>query len=182
MVIVLRNTGAVGAARAGNMNEVLAVWKDFGEERRQKGASAFYEDASMKDYHRVADGFIAMQKHFRPQFVKKLPVSKRSQYLASMPLSLELAAQLMVAYHFANQRGMMQLFLDSLDVPNDAGLIKEDHELSAPSAEKLSAAVKALREHHPAEDVYLYLATLHSQNEAVWSGLATHLDELRPAA
>src|SRR6185436_19122098 len=100
----------------------------MGETRRTAAASAFYNDASVKEFHSAANTFIARLKNFRPQFVKRLNQEKRAFYLATLPLSQELASQLIVSYHFAHQRPMMSAFLNALGVANDDGLIKEDAE------------------------------------------------------
>ena len=151
------------------------IWKLLGEDRRILAASSFYNDASMKEFHRIADGFIANQKHFRPQFVKKLPVEKRTSYLANLPLPPDMSAQLIVAYHFAVQRPLMSAFLSALNIPNENGQITENHEVSTPTAEALAAAVAIVSAQYPAEDVQIYFSTLISQNPEVWDGLTNHL-------
>jgi hypothetical protein len=164
------------------MSDKFDVWKRFSEDRRQQSALAFYEDAGLKEFHRVADNFIAGSKHFRPQFVKKLPVAKRAQYLAQMQLPQDLASQLVVSYHFSKQRPMMQQFLDALNIPNDAGLIKEDHDPGTPDSGLLEAAVAKINASYSSEDVFLYLAALYSQNQEVWGGLKAMLEKLSPTA
>lgn len=155
--------------------DILSLWKSVPEERRIESARSFYDDKSLKEFHGAADTYIARLKNFRPQFVKKLPVEKRSSYLAHLPLSGELASQLLVSYHFAKQRPLMAAFLNALDIPNDNGLIGEDVEPQTPSAEKLASAVSTLRKNFKAEDVDLYLNVLQSQSPEVWGGLAEHV-------
>src|SRR5262245_2116068 len=156
------------------MADSLTVWKQMGDARRASAAMAFDSDTSLKDFHRAAETFIGRAKNFRPQFVRKLPVEKRAQYLAHLPLTPDLASQLIVSYHFAHQRPMMAAFLDALHVANENGLIKEDVEMSAPSETDLETAVKTLRSQFPPEDVDIYLLTLQAQNPEVWGGLAKH--------
>jgi hypothetical protein len=150
--------------------DVLEVWKQMGEERRKQAATDFFNDDSLREFRAAAHGYIAKMKNFRPQFVKRLPVEKRTSYLATLPLSAELAAQLLVSWFFAHQRPMMTAFLDALEIPNDQGMIKEEVELKPPSAEAIDTAVDALRG-YSAEEVNLYLSTLVSQNPEVWGGL-----------
>jgi hypothetical protein len=154
--------------------DVLALWKHIGEERRLAAGNAFYDDASVKEFHSAANTFIARIKNFRPQFVKRLPQAKRASYLATLPLTPELASQLIVSYHFAHHRPMMAAFLDALGVANDEGLIKDDAELGTTTPEQLDAAVEAVRNKFRDEDVNIYLLTLQSQNPDAWSGLAKH--------
>lgn len=154
--------------------DILSLWKSVPEERRTDAARCFYDDKTLKEFHGAADTYIARLKNFRPQFVKKLPVEKRASYLAHLPLSGELASQLLVSYHFANQRPLMAAFLNALGIPNDNGLIGEDVNPEKPETEKLSAAVAALRKQFKDEDVDLYLNVLQAQSPEVWGGLAEH--------
>lgn len=154
--------------------DILSLWKTIPEEKRADAARSFYEDKTLKEFQGAADTYIARVKHFRPQFVKKLPVEKRVSYLAHLPLSSELASQLLVSYHFAKQRPLMAVFLDTLGIKNDNGLIADDVEPEKPSPEKLSEAVSAIRAKYPAEVVDLYLNVLQTQAPEVWAGLAEH--------
>jgi hypothetical protein len=154
--------------------DILSLWKSVPEEKRQECALAFYGDKSLKEFQGAADTYVARLKNFRPQFVKKLPVAKRASYLAHLPLSAELASQLLVSYHFANQRPLMKAFLDSLAIPNENGLIAEDHTPERPDDAKLAEAVSVVRGEFPAEDVDLYLNVLQTQGDDVWGGLAKH--------
>jgi hypothetical protein len=154
--------------------DILSLWKGVSEERRLDAARSFYEDKSLKEFQGAADTYIARLKNFRPQFVKKLPMEKRASYLAHLPLSGELASQLLVSYHFAKQRPLMGAFLDALGIQNDQGLIPEGVDPEKPSAEKLAEAAAAARNSFPAEDVDLYFQVLQSQAPEVWGGLAEH--------
>lgn len=151
--------------------DVLTLWKQLDEARRIQAAEALYADANLKDFSTAADAYIARSKNFRPQFVKKLPAEKRAHYVAQMPISPELAAQLFVSYHFAHQRPMMTAFLNSLGVPNDQGLIKDDAEVSPPTSEAITRAGQELLGKFAKEDVEIYFSTLVSQNQEAWSGL-----------
>ncbi|HUS18623.1 MAG TPA: hypothetical protein VMZ25_03150, partial [Terriglobales bacterium] len=69
----------------------LHIWKtQLSDDQRTQAAEAFFADASLTDFHRAAETFIARQKNFRPAFIKKLPVAKRAFYLAHLPLSPDL--------------------------------------------------------------------------------------------
>jgi len=162
--------------------DALWLWKHLSEERRQRAAAAFYADQGLKEFHRAADAFIARLKNFRPQFLRKLPPENRSSYLAHLPLTPDLVSQLLVSYHFAEHRPMMQDFLDALSIPNREGLIHDDFDLSAPSEDALLQAETVIRGKYPATDADLYLATLRLQNPEVWGGLKSPLlEETVPA-
>jgi hypothetical protein len=156
----------------------LDVWKQMSEERRNQAARAFFEDPSLGEFQAAAHAFIAKLKNFRPQFVKRLPLAKRAAYIASLPISAEMASQLVVSWHFAHQRPLMSAFLTALNVPNDNGLIKDDADLQAPSTSSLDAAVETISQTYPREDVNLYLSTLISQNPELWGGLERHITKV----
>jgi len=144
-------------------------------DRRLIAAEAFYADSALKEFHRAADNFIARSKNFRPPFVRRLPVAKRSSYLATLPIPPDLMGQLIISYHFAHQRPLMAAFLTALGIPNDNGLISDDIDSTPPAGEKLAEAVKTVKSNYPHDDVYIYLATIHAQNPQAWSGLESLL-------
>ena len=155
--------------------DALHIWKNMSDELRTRAVESFYADDTLREFHHAANLFIARQKNFRPAFIKRLPQEKRAFYLAHLPLSSELASQLLVSYHFAHQRPLMSAFLDALGVPNDQGLITDNAEIATPVPETLSSAVAAVQTKFPAPDVQLYLSTLYFQNPATWAGLQPFL-------
>jgi hypothetical protein len=160
--------------------DTTQIWKHLGD-RRLVAAEAFYADSALKEFHRAADGYIARTKNFRPPFVKRLPVAKRASYLATLPIPPDLMGQLIISYHFAHQRPLMASFLNALGIPNDNGLISEDIDSTPPTGEKLTEAVNSIKANYPPDDVYIYLATIHSQNPSAWQGLEPLLQQLQPA-
>jgi hypothetical protein len=100
-----------------------------------------------------------------------LPVDKKARHLAGMAqVSDLLAARLLIAYHLDQQRPMMGSFLDALGIAHQEGLITEESP-SAPAAEKLDEAVKALAAQYPKPDVARYFWTLVWQDPETWGGL-----------
>ena len=143
----------------------------MGEDRRRQAAQDFYDDQSLKEFHRAAEMFIARNKNFRPAFVKKLPREKRASYLATLPLPPDLIGQLIVTYHFAHQRPLMSAFLNALSIANDNGVISDSAEVTKPDEAALKAAAEKVRSEFPGEDVRIYFATLRAQNTDLWGGL-----------
>jgi len=155
----------------------ISIWKRMGEERRKQAALAFYKDDSASAFQRAAESFIARQRNFRPQFVKRLPLEKRAQYLATMALPADVVSQLIVAYHFAFQRPMMADFLDALGIANDQGMIAEGLDVQPPGPERLAEAVSAIKAKYSEEDAEIYLETLFAQNSQVWAGVEAFLQK-----
>ena len=148
------------------------IWKEMGEDRRKQAAEAFFGDTNLKEFHRAAELFIARSKNFRPPFVKKLPVEKRVQYLATLTLPPDLIGQLIVTYHFAYKKPLMSAFLNALGIANDDGVISDSAEVTTPDKQVLTAAAEKIKADFPAEDVRIYFATLQAQNPDTWGGLS----------
>jgi hypothetical protein len=154
----------------------LTIWKSqLTDDLRTQAAEAFFADDTLRDFHRAAETFIARQKNFRPPFVKKLPAAKRAFYLAHLPITSDLASQLLVSYHFAHQRPLMAAFLNALNIPNDNGLITAEGDVPKPDSGAIATAVSTLKSSFPPADVARYFATLYSQNPETWSDLQPHL-------
>ena len=149
-----------------------SIWKEMGEDRRKQAAEAFYGDDNLKDFQRAAELFIARNKNFRPQFVKKLPLEKSASYLAHLPIPPDMMGQLIVSYHFAYQKPLMSAFLNALEIPNEDGVITDSAEVKAPEKAALEAAVAKVKSDFPAEDVSIYFETLQAQDGTTWGALA----------
>lgn len=123
----------------------------MGEQRRKQASEAFYNDQSLKEFHRAAELFIARNKNFRPAFVKKLPLEKRASYLAQLPIPSDLMGQLIVSYHFAHQKPLMSAFLDALGIANENGVINDSAEVSPPDKAAMTAAAEKIKAQFPVE-------------------------------
>ena len=139
-------------------------------DQRQRAARAFWVPEQPRDSQIQAAVLIAQQMKFRPKFVLGLERERRAKYLASLAVLPDgLAASALVAYHLAEQREMMGVFLDALGLAHDNGIIEEDD--AKPDAERIVPAVSAISDRFPADDVSLYLTTLYCQDPDTWAEL-----------
>ena len=139
-------------------------------DQRIRAARAFWNEEQAADDHAQAMLLIAQQKKFRPKFVLGLDAERRAKHLAGMiALPEGLAARALVVYHLSEQREMMGTFLDALGLKHENGLIEDDN--AKPESDKLSAAVGAISEKYPADDVALYLTTLLCQDPESWGAV-----------
>ncbi len=156
------------------MTETLTpsrLWKRMTPEQRQRAARAFWVDAEATNDQIQAAMLIAQQKKFRPKTVVALDVDRKARHLASLAaLPDAIAARALIVYHLAEQRPMMETFLDALGIAHDKGLIKEEN--TQPDASKIAPAAARIAEQYPADDVRLYLNTLLSQDPETWGTLA----------
>ena len=146
------------------------LWKRMTADQRLKAARAFWLDEEATDDQIQAVLVIAQQKKFRPKFVLSLDADRKAKHLSGLrTLPDPLAARALVIYHLADQREMMGAFLDALGIAHENGLIQDDG--VKPDPDKLHAAVAALKERFPDEDVSLYLQTLVCQDADTWGAL-----------
>ncbi len=147
------------------------LWKSMTSAQRLAAVQAFWLEEQAGDEQLQAVMLIAQQKKFRPKSVIALDAERKARHLSSiMNLPDALVARALIAYHLAEQRPMMGVFLDSLGITHENGLIKE--ETVAPPAARLAPAVAEIMKQYPAADVALYLSTLLSQDPETWGALA----------
>ena len=147
------------------------LWKSMTSAQRLAAVQAFWGEEQAGDEQLQAVMLIAQQKKFRPKSVIALDAERKARHLSSiMNLPDALVARALIAYHLAEQRPMMGVFLDSLGITHENGLIKE--ETVTPTAARLAPAVAEIMKQYPAADVALYLSTLLSQDPGTWGGLA----------
>ncbi len=147
------------------------LWRRMTADQRLRAARAFWPDEQAADDQVQAVMLIAQQKKFRPKFILGLDDERRAKHLASMvALPEAMAARCLVVYHLTEQREMMGLFLDTLGLKHENGLIEDDN--AKPDPEKIGPAVAAIDGKYPAEDVSLYLTTLLVQDPETWGGLS----------
>jgi hypothetical protein len=155
------------------------LWKQMPEERRVLAARTFWEDQESLDLQADAVQAIARRLNFRPRSVLSLPADKKARHLAGLPVVSEpLALRLLVVYHLAHQRPLIEAFLDGIGMAHKEGVIAED--AGPPDASRVPDAARGLSEKYPAGDVWLYFATLLSQDPDTW-GVLTSLSEWQEA-
>ena len=152
------------------------IWREMPSAQRLAAAQAFWADEESVPQQAEAIQAIARQLHFRPHSVMKLPPDKLARHLSSqLRASESLAGRLLVVYHLACQRPMLEAFLDRLGIAHEQGLISES-EAHTPDAAALRAAADALRAAFPESDVRLYFRTLAAQDPDTWGELAAIVD------
>lgn len=149
------------------------LWSRLQPETRLLAARSLYVHPwGENPAKREADVAIAIALRFREQAVRQLPTDRRAHYLAkSVQPSESLASSLLLALHLEQRRPMLREFLGALDIPNDDGVISEDHELEAPADAELATAAARISESFPAEEVEVYLLTLLALDRDTWGGL-----------
>jgi hypothetical protein len=156
-----------------------ALWLALDPETRRLAASSLYrgqwDDPAGR---READNAIAEAIHFRSAAVRKLPVEKRIDYLLrAVRPDDSLARSLLLALHLDKRKGLLETFLDHLEIPQEGGMIDADFDLQPPATDRLSGAVEKLREVHPSGEVDIYLISLLAMEPETWGGLEELIGE-----
>ena len=147
------------------------IWKRLPADGRLAAALAFWREGADAATEAQAVDAIARHLKFRHKSVLALEGDRKARYLASLPAMPEaLAARLLVAYHLAEQRPMMEAFLDSLGMAHDHGVLAAE-QVKPPGAGRLKQAARDLLKKFPADAATLYLETLVSQDEDTWGAL-----------
>lgn len=148
------------------------LWKRMTDQQRSRAAEAFWREGEAGAEHAEVVGLLSRRLNFRVKSVLALPVDRKVKYTAGLAaVSDAVAGRLLIAYHLGQQRPMMGRFLDALGIAHEDGLI-DDQVTPTVDPAKVPAAVTALREAHPTEDVDLYLSTLLLQDPGTWAVLA----------
>jgi len=157
------------------------LWGAIDAETRRLAARCLYDPERDDVGGRAeADAAIAAALRFRAAAVRRLPVDKRVDYLTrAVRPDASLATALLRALHLPLRSEMLGTFLDALGIPQQGGVIDTDDELNAPGGEELVAAVGALREGFPADEVDIYLASLLSMEPEFWGAL---VEVVRPGS
>jgi len=155
------------------------LWSELDVETRRAAANSLYRgDWDDPAGRREADNAIAAAIRFRGAAVRKLPLEKRVDYLLrAVRPDDSMARSLLLALHLDTRRGLLESFLDHLEIPQEGGMIDPDFELQPPTTERLAQAVEKLREDHPDEEVDVYLASLLAMEPETWIGLADLIGE-----
>ncbi len=149
----------------------VRVWAALDPETRQLAAQALFDgDREMREQAVQA---IASTLNFRPAGVRKLSPERRVDYLARRVRPDDaLASSLLMSLHLGQRFTMLAAFLDALGIPNEDGLIDASVEPAPLEADRLQAAIGAIREQFPADEVDLYLVSLLALDPDTWGALA----------
>ncbi len=144
------------------------------DEKRKQILTDFwrYGDDSAKA---IAIVQLARSLHFRDETIRKMPVQKKAELLASRVGVHEFEDMLEAAlmhYHTHEANEMMGAFLDLWNIPHQNGSI-ETEDYKPPVAGQVRDAVHQLESRYDRRDIALYLASVgllmgEGWREATW--------------
>ena len=149
------------------------LWKTMTADQRLAAAEAFWRENQndIEVQHAEAIVMLAQRLKFRPKSMGALPVEGRAKMLAQLSgVPDSVVTRALISYHFTARRDLMAAFLDALGIKHENGLI-QDESVTAPSRDRIVAAIKQLRGAFPPHDVDLYLKTLTTLDSDTWAEL-----------
>lgn len=147
------------------------IWKSLAREDRRLAATAFLREP-IPELYASALGAIVRQRRMRPQAARAMALEEQAAALAGILDPGEpLAGSLLVALHLAERRPMLGAFLDSLGLPHENGVMKEEADATARDAARIEEAARQLAERFPREQVATYFNVLLLQDPERWASL-----------
>lgn len=130
------------------------------DDRRRQIVTAFWKHADAQS-KAMATVQLARALKFREDTLRKMPVEKKSDLLASRAGTAEFEQFLEVAlmqYHTHEVPEMLGAFLDLWNIPHQNGSIEVD-DYKIPAVGQVRDAVHQLESHFDRRDIALYLAS-----------------------
>lgn len=147
------------------------IWRALSRDERRLAAAAFMREP-IPELYPAALGAIVRQRKMRPQAARAMSVEEQAAAVASVLDPGEpLAGALLVALHLAERRPLLAAFLESLGLPHEDGVMKEEADAATLDAARVEAAARALAERFPREQVACYFNVLLLQDPERWSAL-----------
>ncbi len=141
--------------------DVRRIFRELADdERRRRITTSFWRHADNQSKG-LATGLLARALHFRDESLRKLPMEKKAELLASRAGAHEFDQILEVAlmqYHTQEHNEMLSAFLDLWNIPHVNGSIEVD-EYKIPSVGQVRDAVHQLESRYDKRDIAIYLAT-----------------------
>ena len=129
-------------------------------EQRRRVIAAFWQHGDAQA-RALATAHLARALHFRDETLKKMPLDKKAELLASRIGAHEFDQFLEMAlmqYHTHAQSEMLGAFLDLWNVPHTNGAIEVD-DYKTPTSGQVRDAVHQLESRYDKRDIALYLAS-----------------------
>jgi len=143
------------------MYDVRRIFRELADdERRRRITTSFWRHGDNQS-KALATAHLARALHFRDESMRKLPMEKKADLLASRAGAHEFDQILEVAlmqYHTQEHNEMLSAFLDLWNIPHVNGSIEVD-EYKVPTAGQVRDAVHQLEARYDKRDIAIYLAT-----------------------
>ncbi len=152
------------------------LWKQLSPDERLQAAEDFFTSDSIRAQQMSTMQLMAKRYNFRPKSMKALPASRKAKMLLEYPsIPPEVLMAVLAAFHLSHRKELLVAFLDAAAIPHEDGLLSEEAEKNAPSADAIKIAVDAIKAKFPEHEVAIYLNTLYLQDPTYWKELKPYV-------
>ena len=148
------------------------LWKQLSADERLQAAESFWTSDSIRAQQLSTLQLMAKRYNFRMKSMQALPAPRKAKMLLEYPsIPPEVLMAVIAAFHLSHRKELLVTFLDAAGIPHADGLLSEEAEKTAPSAEAMKTAVDAIKAKFPEREVTIYLNTLYLQDPGYWKEL-----------
>lgn len=131
-----------------------------------------------KELYRATLNAVAEARKLRPVFYERKPRAERNKDIVAMlgkPRLDAVAGTLIRGWLIKKHKAMLALFLDSLGITHEDGVVENLPETVEDA--KLKEALDKLTAQYPVEEVAVYLNAFYAMNDVSWVNLKDLLEE-----
>ena len=159
------------------------LWKQLSADERLQAAESFFDSDSIRAQQLNTLQLMAKRFNFRLKSMKALPAARKAKMLLEYPaIPPEVLMAVIAAFHLAQRKELLVAFLDAAAIPHKDGLLSEEAEKSAPSADAIKTAVDTIKAKFPENEVNIYLNTLYLQDPEYWKELKPFVSDSQESA
>lgn len=159
------------------------LWKQLSADERLQAAESFFASDSIRTQQLNTLQLMAKRFNFRSKSMQALPAARKAKMLLEYPaIPSEVLMAVIAAFHLAHRKELLVSFLDAAAIPHKDGLLSEEAEKNAPSADAIKTAVDAIKSKFPQREVSIYLGTLYLQDPEYWKELKPHVSDSHESA
>ena len=159
------------------------LWKQLSADERFQAAESFFTSDSIRAQQLNTLQLMAKRYNFRMKSMQTLPATRKAKMLIEYPsIPPEVLMAVIAAFHLAHRKELLIAFLDAAAIPHKDGLLSEEAEKNAPSADAIKTAVEAIKVKFPEHEVNVYLNTLYLQDPDYWKELKPYVSDPRESA
>jgi len=148
------------------------LWKQLSPDERLQAAESFFTSDSIRAQQLNTLQLMAKRYNFRMKSMQGLPAMRKAKMLIEYPsIPPEVLMAVVAAFHLSHRKELLVSFLDAAGIPHKDGLLSEEAEKNAPSADAIKGAVDAIKANFPEHEVNVYLNTLYLQDPEYWKEL-----------
>jgi hypothetical protein len=164
-----------GAAVTERTRRLRKIWRAMTADERVAAIRAAGPDGGA-GLVTALRGHLAKTLRVRPATVQSWGVPQIAESTLRAPLTEEVIADLLIAFHLTHRVPLLSAFLDAAEVPHTDGSINPEFTVDLDEP-RVRAAADAVLASFPEHDCHIYFATLLALEGGAWTPLESLLDD-----